>query len=105
MMSNDDQINKMKLELTAHEVQCEERWKTTFNRLDDIDGKLDRMEQRQLHMGGGDYFVSSRTSCYFNNAINQFRQRNEKNMDTTAFSIFSSSLSRRRCNYNRLYNR
>jgi hypothetical protein len=51
-MSNDDQINKMKLELTAHEVQCEERWKTTFNRLDDIDGKLDRMEQRQLHMGG-----------------------------------------------------
>ena len=28
------------------------RWKTTFNRLDDIDGKLDRMEQRQLHMGG-----------------------------------------------------
>jgi len=52
MMSNDDQINKIKLELTAHEVQCEERWKTTFNRLDDIDGKLDRMEQRQLHMGG-----------------------------------------------------
>ena len=51
-MSNDDQINKMKLELTAHEVQCEERWKTTFNRLDDIDGKLDHMEQRQLHMGG-----------------------------------------------------
>ncbi len=51
-MSNDDQINKMKLELTAHEVQCEERWKTTFNRLDDIDDKLDRMEQRQLHMGG-----------------------------------------------------
>ena len=42
----------MKLELTAHEVQCEERWKTTFNRLDDIDGKLDRMEQRQLTMGG-----------------------------------------------------
>jgi len=52
MMSNDDQINKIKLELTAHEVQCEERWKTTFNRLDDIDSKLDRMEQRQLHMGG-----------------------------------------------------
>ena len=51
-MSNDDHINKIKLELTAHEVQCEERWKTTFNRLDDIDGKLDRMEQRQLHMGG-----------------------------------------------------
>ena len=51
-MSNDDQINKIKLELTAHEVQCEERWKTTFNRLDDIDSKLDRMEQRQLHMGG-----------------------------------------------------
>jgi len=33
-------------------VQCEERWKTTFNRLDDIDEKLDRMEQRQVKVGG-----------------------------------------------------
>jgi hypothetical protein len=51
-MSEQEEINKMKTELRAHEVQCEERWKTTFNRLDDIDVKLDRMEQRQLHMGG-----------------------------------------------------
>ena len=51
-MSEQNEINNVKSELRAHEVQCEERWKTTFNRLDDIDGKLDRMEQMQLHMGG-----------------------------------------------------
>jgi len=50
-MFEQEEINNVKSELRAHEVQCEERWKT-FNRLDDIDGKLDRMEQRQLHMGG-----------------------------------------------------
>ena len=72
-MSEQEEINNVKSELRAHEVQCEERWKTTFNRLDDIDGKLDRMEQRQLHHGRCYNFVFSRTSCYFNNAINQFR--------------------------------
>ncbi len=51
-MSEQSELNNVKSELRAHEVQCEERWKTTFNRLDDIDSKLDRMEQRQLHMGG-----------------------------------------------------
>jgi hypothetical protein len=51
-MSEQEEINNVKSELRAHEVQCEERWKTTFNRLDDIDVKLDRMEQRQLTMGG-----------------------------------------------------
>jgi hypothetical protein len=52
MMSDAHQISHVESELRAHEVQCEERWKTTFNRLDDIDGKLDRMEQRQIQMGG-----------------------------------------------------
>ena len=51
-MFEQEEINNVKSELRAHEVQCEERWKTTFNRLDDIDVKLDRMEQRQLTMGG-----------------------------------------------------
>tara|TARA_Y100000389_G_scaffold201903_1_gene245764 strand:+ start:8112 stop:8315 length:204 start_codon:yes stop_codon:yes gene_type:complete len=51
-MSDQLDISNVKAELHAHEVQCEERWKTTFNRLDDIDGKLDRMEQRQIQMGG-----------------------------------------------------
>ena len=51
-MSEQEEINNVKSELRAHEGGCEERWKTTFNRLDDIDVKLDRMEQRQLTMGG-----------------------------------------------------
>jgi len=34
--------------MAAHEAQCEERWKTTFNRLDDIDGHLERIESRVM---------------------------------------------------------
>ena len=51
-MSDQQELNNVKSELRAHEVMCEERWKTTFNRLDDIDSKLGRMESRQLQMGG-----------------------------------------------------
>ncbi len=51
-MSDQQELNNVKSELRAHEVMCEERWKTTFNRLDDIDSKLGRMEARQLQMGG-----------------------------------------------------
>jgi len=43
-----DRIEEVSHELSRHEVQCEERWKTTFHRLEDIDSKLDRMEARQL---------------------------------------------------------
>ena len=51
-MEQNDRITEIEKKMYAHEVQCEERWKTTFNRLDDIDEKLDRMEQRQLQFGG-----------------------------------------------------
>ena len=51
-MSNKS-VDDVANELSRHEVQCEERWKTTFNRLDDIEGKLDEMFKRQLQMGGG----------------------------------------------------
>jgi len=44
-MSNDPKLDAVVEQFLRHEVQCEERWKTTFNRLDDIDQKLDRMEQ------------------------------------------------------------
>jgi len=47
-----DRIEEVSHELSRHEVQCEERWKTTFHRLEVIDEKLDRMETRQLQMGG-----------------------------------------------------
>jgi hypothetical protein len=33
-------------------VQCEERWKTTFARLEGIDITLQRMDSRMLSMGG-----------------------------------------------------
>jgi len=39
-------------ELERHEVQCEERWKTTFNRLERIDQKLETMQERQLYAIG-----------------------------------------------------
>lgn len=51
-MSNDPKLDAVVEQFLRHEVQCEERWKTTFNRLDDIDQKLDRMEQRQVKVGG-----------------------------------------------------
>lgn len=51
-MSDDNKFAQVVEQFLRHEVQCEERWKTTFNRLDDIDEKLDRMEQRQVKVGG-----------------------------------------------------
>lgn len=51
-MSDDTKLSQVIEQFLRHEVQCEERWKTTFNRLDDIDEKLDRMEQRQVKVGG-----------------------------------------------------
>jgi hypothetical protein len=35
----------------VHEKECAERWKTTFNRLDDIDDRLDKIFQ--VIIGGG----------------------------------------------------
>lgn len=51
-MSNDPKLDLAFEQFLRHEVQCEERWKTTFNRLDDIDEKLDRMEERQVKISG-----------------------------------------------------
>ena len=51
-MSNDPKLDNVVEQFSRHEVQCEEGWKTTFNRLDEIDEKLDRMEQRQIQFGG-----------------------------------------------------
>lgn len=45
-------LAKIQMDFHAHEVQCEERWKTTFNRLDEIDNKLDRMDSRVIQVGG-----------------------------------------------------
>ena len=47
-MSLDDRVREIEVEMAAHESQCEERWKTTFNRLNDIDDHLQRIENRIL---------------------------------------------------------
>jgi len=53
-MDNNQEAELIRLqsELNTHEVQCEERWKTTFNRLEDIEASLLRMENRQMQLGG-----------------------------------------------------
>jgi hypothetical protein len=47
----DDRVRKMELELVSHEVQCEERWKTNFARLVEIERQLSRMEST-IRAGG-----------------------------------------------------
>lgn len=44
--------NKLELELRTHEVQCEERWKTTFHRLESLEGTIERMEGRMMGIAG-----------------------------------------------------
>jgi len=46
------QIDHVASDLAIHEAQCEERWKTTFTRLDAIDGALQKMDSRMLSVGG-----------------------------------------------------
>ncbi|MGA1742622.1 MAG: hypothetical protein ACO4AC_10785 [Pseudohongiellaceae bacterium] len=47
----EDRVRELETELARHETQCEERWKTTFSRLEEIDDKIDRIESRIV--GGG----------------------------------------------------
>lgn len=52
MSDIDQRVRDIEIELSQHEAQCEERWKTTFNRLMDIEEGIKRMESR-LIMGAG----------------------------------------------------
>ena len=47
----DEQVRRLELELAPHEVQCEERWKTNFSRLTEIERQLSRMEN-MIRAGG-----------------------------------------------------
>jgi hypothetical protein len=47
----DEQVRRLELELATHEVQCEERWKTNFSRLTEIERQLSRMES-MIRAGG-----------------------------------------------------
>lgn len=44
--------DEVAISLAKHEIQCEERWKTAFQRLELIDERLTRMESRLLQIGG-----------------------------------------------------
>ena len=46
--ANVERVHILESRMAAHEAQCEERWKTTFNRLDEIGEHLERIESRVL---------------------------------------------------------
>lgn len=46
------EVNDLKSGLHAHEVQCEERWKTTFTRLGKVEDALLRIESRMIASAG-----------------------------------------------------
>jgi len=44
-------VTRLEIEMATHEVQCEERWKTSFQRLDNIDAVLGKLDSRMSHIG------------------------------------------------------
>ena len=46
------QVNHIESELQVHAVQCEERWKTIFARIEDVESTLQRMEGRIIAASG-----------------------------------------------------
>jgi hypothetical protein len=55
-MDLNDRVREIELEMAQHDAQCEERWKTTFNRLQDIEDHLKRIETR-IMLGAGSLIV------------------------------------------------
>ena len=51
-MEQNEKINDLEKGLFAHEVMCEERWKTCFQRLEDVETSLNRIETRMDRIGG-----------------------------------------------------
>jgi hypothetical protein len=45
-------VSRLEMEQATHETQCEERWKTCFQRLTDVEKGLMRIESRMMAMGG-----------------------------------------------------
>ena len=48
----DTRTREIEVEMAQHEAQCEERWKTTFNRLQDIEDVLKKGENRIITASG-----------------------------------------------------
>ena len=52
-MENPEQkIHELEIFMASHDAQCEERWKTTFNRLEEIDETLERIEGKLVTIAG-----------------------------------------------------
>ena len=55
-MELNDRVREIEVEMAQHEAQCEERWKTTFNRLMNIEEHLKRIETR-IMLGAGSLII------------------------------------------------
>jgi len=51
-METNEKVAGLEKGLYAHEIQCEERWKTCFQRLEDVETSLNRIETRMVSIGG-----------------------------------------------------
>lgn len=75
-MDLDDRVREIEIEMAAHESQCEERWKTTFNRLNDIDEHLARIESRIIAGGGATLlFMAGLLASHFLQPLDANAQR------------------------------
>lgn len=52
MENLEDKVHDLEIFMSRHDAQCEERWKTTFNRLEEIDETLMRIESKIIHAAG-----------------------------------------------------
>lgn len=52
----EERVRDIEIEMAQHDAQCEERWKTTFNRLLGIEDAMKQMESRLL-VGAGSMIV------------------------------------------------
>tara|TARA_Y100000389_G_C17124533_1_gene347132 strand:+ start:50 stop:304 length:255 start_codon:yes stop_codon:yes gene_type:complete len=54
--SLEERVREIEIEMAQHDAQCEERWKTTFNRLLGIEDAMKQMESRLL-VGAGSMII------------------------------------------------
>lgn len=52
MENLEEKVHDLEIFMSRHDAQCEERWKTTFNRLEEIDETLTRIEGKIIHAAG-----------------------------------------------------
>lgn len=50
-MLSEQELQELKLQFYTHDAQCEERWKTIYNRMEGVEARLDKMHH--LILGGG----------------------------------------------------